>query len=212
MINVLSFVFAQIYFPSHSNSLKDLASCLGFAWPDTALFGPNSIRSRIMWERSHETAIRKALITYNVADCKALQCLCNHLSVLSDRSTNPQTAILDLVNVDELKPLSRFHLMNKDGAALPAFKTINKAAYWDYQRTRVYVRTSKIIKKASRQRSWVRAKRLRTERTVRYPAPTYCSRCGGTDLFRRQARNLLMHDIRFMDSGAKGWLTRVFIE
>jgi predicted RecB family nuclease len=43
MVNVLSFIFAQIYFPSHSNSLKDLATCLGFAWPDTALYGPNSI-------------------------------------------------------------------------------------------------------------------------------------------------------------------------
>jgi hypothetical protein len=139
MVNVLSFVFAQVYFPGHSNSLKDLATCLGFAWPDAALYGPNSIRSRILWESSQETAIKESLIAYNAADCTALQCLCNHLSALSrDRSTNLQEAMMDIVNVDELKPLSRFHLMNKDGAALPAFKTINKAAYWDYQRTRVY--------------------------------------------------------------------------
>jgi predicted RecB family nuclease len=212
MVNVLSFVFAQIYFPSHSNSLKDLAGCLGFTWPDTALYGPNSIRSRVMWERSHETAIRDALIAYNVADCEALQCLCNHLSVLPQDRSKLQAATIDLVNVDEMKPLSRFHLINKDGAALPAFKTINKAAYWDYQRTRVYVRTSKIIKKASRQRPWVRAKRLRNERTVRYPTPSYCSSCGGTDLLKRRATNLLMHDIRFMESGAKGWLTRKIID
>jgi len=164
MINVLSFVFAQVYFPVHTNSLKDLASCLGFAWPDTALYGPNSIRSRIMWERSYETALREALIAYNIADCRALQCLCNHLSMLSQDRSTMQTARMDLINVEEMKPLPRFLLINKDGAALPEFKAINKAAYWDYQRTRVYVRTSKIIKKASRQRSGSRAKRPLTER------------------------------------------------
>ena len=213
MVNVLSFVFAQVYFPGHSNSLKDLANGLGFAWPDAALYGPNSIRSRFMWERSHETAIRESLIAYNVADCRALQCLCKHLSALSqDRSANLQEAMMDLVKVDEIKPLPPFLLINKDGAALPAFKPINKAAYWDYQRTRVYVRTSKIIKKACRQRSGVRAKRLPTGRTVRYPAPCYCSHCGGTELFRGRATNLLMHDIRFMGSGAKGWLTRTIFD
>jgi RNase_H superfamily len=166
MVNVLSFVFAQVYFPGHSNSLKDLASCLGFAWPDTALYGPNSIRSRMMWECSHETVIREALIAYNIADCRALQCLCNHLSVLSqDRSTHLQAATMDLVNVDEIRPLHPFPLINKDGAALPAFKTINKAAYWDYQRTRVYVRTSKVIKKASRQSVGGPARSVRHQRT-----------------------------------------------
>jgi predicted RecB family nuclease len=213
MINVLSFIYAQIYFPAHSNSLKDVATALGFAWPDTALYGPNSIRSRMMWERSHETAIRESLIAYNVADCGAVQCLCNHLSALSqDRSTNLQAAMMDLVNVDEIKPLPSLLLINKDGAALPAFKTINKAAYWDYQRTRVYVRTSKIIKKACRQRSGARAKWRPTERTIRYPAPSYCSSCGGIDLFKGRATNLLMHDIRFMGSGAKGWLTRTILD
>ena len=68
-----------------------------------------------MWERSHETAIRDSLIAYNVADCTALQCLCNHLSALSqDRSTNLQEPMMDLVNVDEIKPLPPFLLINKD--------------------------------------------------------------------------------------------------
>jgi hypothetical protein len=39
--------------------------------------------------------------------------------------------MMALVNVDEMKPLPPFLLINKDGAALPAFKAINKAAYWD---------------------------------------------------------------------------------
>ena len=62
-------------------------------------------------------------------------------------SGTPQSAI-DAIHVDRMKPLPPFILIDKDGAALPEFKTINRAAYWDYQRQRVYVRSSKIIKKA----------------------------------------------------------------
>jgi predicted RecB family nuclease len=212
MVNVLAFVFAQVYFPTYSNNIKDLAGWLGFAWPDPALFGPNSIRCRFEWQRTHEAAIRESLTAYNVADCQALCFLCQHLTALSsDQSPNPQRGKMDLVNVDQMKPLTGFHLMNRDGAALPAFKAINKAAYWDYQRTRVYVRTSKIIKKACRHSPGVRPK-LPVRRIVRYPAPCSCSSCGGTDLFRGRATNLLAHDIRFMKSGAKGWLTRAVLD
>ena len=33
-VNLLSVVFAQVYFPTYSNSLKDIASWLGFVWSE----------------------------------------------------------------------------------------------------------------------------------------------------------------------------------
>lgn len=33
-VNVLAFIYGQVYFPTHSNSLKDIAGFLGFSWPD----------------------------------------------------------------------------------------------------------------------------------------------------------------------------------
>jgi predicted RecB family nuclease len=46
-VNLLSFIFGQIYFPTYSNSLKEVVSSLGFMWSHTNLSGPNSIACRL---------------------------------------------------------------------------------------------------------------------------------------------------------------------
>ena len=42
-VNLLSFIFAQIYFPTFSNSLKEIAGHLGFRWSGSP--GPGSKQS-----------------------------------------------------------------------------------------------------------------------------------------------------------------------
>ncbi|MGP8233853.1 MAG: TM0106 family RecB-like putative nuclease [Limisphaerales bacterium] len=72
-INLVSFFFAQIYFPTYSNHLKDIASWRGFSWSDCSLFGPNSIVCRSEWEKSGNPLRKQRLIAYNADDCKALE-------------------------------------------------------------------------------------------------------------------------------------------
>jgi len=98
--------------------------------------------------------------------------------------------------------------MNKDGAALPEFKEINKAAYWDHQRQRVYVRSSKTIKKASQKRRKNRAQPLPVKGTIEHPPPSSCPRCGGLDLHLTGTTNVLTYDVKFMRSGVKGLARR----
>jgi predicted RecB family nuclease len=38
-INLLSVIFGQIYFPTYSNGLKDIAGWLGFKWSDQDVSG-----------------------------------------------------------------------------------------------------------------------------------------------------------------------------
>jgi predicted RecB family nuclease len=38
-VNLLSVIFAQVYFPSYSNGLKEIAGCLGFEWKDPSSSG-----------------------------------------------------------------------------------------------------------------------------------------------------------------------------
>jgi predicted RecB family nuclease len=64
-VNLLSFIFAQIYFPTYSNSLKEVVSSLGFVWSHTNLSGPNSIACRLEWELSTESSLKRRLFTYN---------------------------------------------------------------------------------------------------------------------------------------------------
>jgi hypothetical protein len=122
-----------------------------------------------------------------------------------------QSAI-DAIHVDRMKPLPPFILINKDGAALPEFKAINRAAYWDYQRQRVYVRSSKVIKKACQKTLTRKVKRLPVKQTLAYSAPVSCTYCGSASLFKCGTTDIFVHDIRFTQSGVKGWVTRHICE
>jgi predicted RecB family nuclease len=71
-VNVLSLIFAQIYFPTYSNGLKEIARCLGHEWSDPLSSGLQSIVWRQDWEASGDPAIRAKLTAYNMEDCDAL--------------------------------------------------------------------------------------------------------------------------------------------
>jgi len=208
-INILSFLFAQVYFPTYTNGLKDTASFFGFIWANAGLSGPYSIVCRSEWELLADAGRKQRLIAYNADDCKALQLLSEFACGLRqcDPTGVPQSPD-GIVFVDRLKRLPRFNLINKDGAALPEFKEINKAAYWDYQRDRVYVRSSKATKRAAQKALKHRAARLPVKVGIEYPPPRSCPRCGGVDLDLRGKTNLLTHDVSFMRSGVRGFVRR----
>src|SRR5437667_6356536 len=71
-VNVLSYIFAQIYFAGLSNGLKDTAHTLGFKWAEQGFSGLNTIVSRCQWEKSHEAVFKDLITAYNVQDCEAL--------------------------------------------------------------------------------------------------------------------------------------------
>jgi predicted RecB family nuclease len=50
IVNVLSTVFAHVYFPTYSNGLKEIGSYLGARWSDNLASGIESIAWRIRWE------------------------------------------------------------------------------------------------------------------------------------------------------------------
>jgi predicted RecB family nuclease len=52
-VNILSVIYAQIYFPTYSNSLKEIAQYLGFQWSESGASG----LSAIMW-RSEPAPLR----------------------------------------------------------------------------------------------------------------------------------------------------------
>ena len=51
-VNLLSVIFAQVYFPCFSNGLKEIAGHLGFRWSDSAATGIQTIAWRQEWEAS----------------------------------------------------------------------------------------------------------------------------------------------------------------
>ena len=74
-VNILTIIYAQIYFPGLSNGLKETAGFLGFNWTDPDCSGLLSIAWRHFWENMHERSIKEKLLRYNAQDCEALELL-----------------------------------------------------------------------------------------------------------------------------------------
>ena len=72
-VNLLSLVHAHVYFPVHSNGLKDIAGHMGFRWTDPEASGVQSVVWRRRWEQSGDPAWKDRLGTYNREDCEALR-------------------------------------------------------------------------------------------------------------------------------------------
>jgi len=51
-VNLLSVIFAHVYFPTFSNGLKEIAGHLGFQWSDPAVTGIETIKWRHEWSAS----------------------------------------------------------------------------------------------------------------------------------------------------------------
>ena len=57
MVNLVSVIFAQIYFPTFSNGLKEIAEYLGFTWSTPIASGVQTIAWRYEWEATRDPFI-----------------------------------------------------------------------------------------------------------------------------------------------------------
>jgi predicted RecB family nuclease len=142
-VNLLSVIFAQVYYPCHSNGLKEIAKHLGFRWSASTATGTGTIVWHREWESSRASAAKEALLIYNAEDCQALEvvsnCLLELRRVSSQIGDSPSG---EFVNTARLK-WEHPYGFKKNTFAFPELDTINNAAYWDYQRERVYVKSNR---------------------------------------------------------------------
>src|SRR6266540_247820 len=82
-INVLSVVHPHIYFPTYSNSLKEIGRFLGYKRTEEDATGLQTIAWRKDWETSKDFAARNKLIQYNQDDCTQLKRLCDFIASLN---------------------------------------------------------------------------------------------------------------------------------
>ncbi|MCX6915851.1 MAG: IS66 family transposase [Verrucomicrobia bacterium] len=194
-INVLSVIFSQIYFPSPSNGLKDIAHFLGFKWAEPESSGSKSIIWRSNWERSADPTLQRRLITYNSEDCEALEMVAYAILQvgLSSNPVGSMTKGNEVVSVDSIKTLET--MWPKFKSPISAFEEINKAAQWDYQRDKVYVRSSRRIRRIS-QRKRLRTKRpLPIARILKHPECDHCPTCNKKGYRHYDVTKRVLYDI-----------------
>ncbi len=170
-VNLLSIVHSHIYFPTWSNSLKEIAAFLGFEWSDGEVSGLQSIVWRENWDRTREFELKERLIRYNRDDCLALKRVADFItSTLSRAEATPQCiedAETTFVHTREMQ--SSTYGRDKFGKpefVVPEFNFINNCAYFDYQRERVFIRTKKEFKQINRRIKVHQTHRIRPNKVL----------------------------------------------
>src|SRR5262245_6206097 len=205
--NLLSFVYAQIYFPTYANGLKEITGYLGFRWPDSPTSGLEAIVWRHRWEASKDPAAKQALLDYNRHDCEALELVANRLiDLYRARPANGKSSQGELVLTSDLKRESPYNFKRNE-FVFPDMETINKAAYWDYQRDHVYVK-SRYKSKRKRRRQAAHRNTLTPNTTMEYSRPSSCPTCKSSLIYGHGNRSRTVVDLRFMRYGIKRWITR----
>ena len=210
--NLLSFVFAHIYFPTFTNGLKEIAGYLGFQWSGSPTSGLEAIVRRDRWEASRDPGEKQALLDYNREDCQALELVANRIvDLYRGMSANGQSLQNDVILTSEMKRESPFPLrFGRNSFALPELKVINRAAYWDYQRERVYVKSH--TKHARESERYSRLQNALVPNTiVECSRASCCPTCKSNLIYRHGKRNKIEVDLRFMRHGVKRWVTRYVI-
>jgi predicted RecB family nuclease len=204
-INLLSVIYSQIYFPTYSNGLKDIARYLGFQWSEEAASGLNALVWRNQWELSKNPDLKQKLITYNAEDCEALEKGVNIVAQLcqeqTEESNSPDN---NVIYTNSLKRESLYRL-KKNKFLLPELEYINQSAYWDYQRDKIYIRSSQRLKQVSRKAIKKQSRPFPVNKIVECEPPTCCPKCGSADIHKHAKQSKTVYDLKFNPTSIKRW-------
>jgi predicted RecB family nuclease len=219
LVNVLSLVYTHFYFPTFSNGLKEVAGCLGCSWSESGASGVQSIVWRTRWQATHEERWKDKLTAYNLEDCSALRRVTEFIYA-AIAATDPEGSRTveggpPISLVDEIDRLGSEHRGGRIRFFHPDFEYVRECAYFDYQRQRVFVRTSKVLKQKKKRARGYENQRLRVNRRIEITS-SKCPKCGGTEIIRwSKGKKVTGHprvkrvlDLVFTPSGIK----RIVIE
>jgi len=214
-VNVLSAIHAGVYFPTYSNGLKDIGRHLGCTWTAEDASGLQSLVWRERWEQNREPVWKDKLLTYNAEDCVALKRVAEFVQAVGEvsRSRGEGGEAVPgghaVAWADEAAVPSSRPEWCSPKFALQDFDHINRCAYFDYQREKVYLRTSETVRKACvQQRKQKKRAKLPVNRVVEIQSST-CPRCKGKRITRLDEKHSkLAYDLKFTAGGIRRQVIR----
>jgi hypothetical protein len=210
-INVLSIIHAHVYFPVYSCSLKDIGRSIGCHWSEPGASGLESIAWRTAWERSLDESLKAKLVRYNMEDCVALKAIVEFLARIALGGTaggpaDPTSP--EVVRTGDLqRHAGRRHRFGKMESDLPGFDHVNRCAYFDHQRDKVFVRTNPRLKAVNQRRRRLRRPALPINKVVELPCK-WCLSCNSRKLFQIGGITRKIIDLRYFQDGVKRWITK----
>ena len=206
-LNLLSVIYGKVYFPTYSNGLKEIARWLGFEWTWRQASGGAAMLLRRCWELTSDDGLRRELIRYNIEDCRAAALIADALVRVCSNAEEGGETKLNTVDVGSLE-VGFQRTFGRFPSALPEFEKINAAAYWDYQRSKVYVRTNKAIRKTVEKTVKPVEKLAIDKEVIVEDKPARCTKCGASKVWPHLRMSRIILDLRFTRRGIKRWIVR----
>ena len=193
--NVLQIFTNNIYPPTYSNSLKEIARFLTFDWTEKDASGLQSTVWRYNWETLKNDELKYKLITYNLEDCRALMKVVNWISNIPINETENYKKANN-IKVENLKKLDKTDYQLED------FEKINKVSYFNYQRNKIYLRTNKKVKKAVQRITKNKCNKKKIDKHIDLFFKE-CPFCKGNSFSVRANNKRILVDLKFINNGIK---------
>ena len=184
-VNVLSVIHASVYFPTFSNGLKDIGRNLGCSWTAEDASGLHSLVWRARWEQTRDPGWKDKLLTYNAEESAALRKVTEFVHAIGEAARQRGEGGVDnteapkIAWADEVVIHSSRREWCRAKFAMEDLDHINRCAYFDYQREKVCLRTSKAVRRAClKDRKRRRAPKLPVDREVEITSGI-CPGCKG---------------------------------
>jgi len=204
--NVLSIIYPHVYFPTYSNSLKEIGRFLGIAYADAPITGLESVIWRSNWELNGNPDLEARLRDYNKADCLYLKGVTEF--ILRQISSAPgQDHGTKVGRTTEMsRPHPRWKMFDRHDYALEDLKCVIKSAYFDYQREKVFVRTDPSLKKVHKQHRKLKQTNLRANQERNLQCKK-CPFCRTRAVEAVQERDRFTIDLKFSKNGVRKAIT-----
>jgi len=205
LVDVFSVIHRNIYCPTYSNKLKDLAKYLGFQWSDLNASGLQSIVWRRKWEITKGDEFKQRLLTYNHEDCKALKKVTEFVyQVIRDLDSNNLDA--SGLKYAQNQKLSDPYYFESQSFVFPDLEYINKCAYFEYQREKVFIRTNENLRKSTKKQKR-RRRKIHRSNEKRLVKMNECPSCGSDMLLStKYPSRKNVFDFKFFPSGVRKWI------
>ncbi|MCP4542931.1 MAG: TM0106 family RecB-like putative nuclease [Chloroflexi bacterium] len=210
LVNVLTLVYHHIYFPTYSNSLKDIGRFIGYEWSSPNASGTESILWRHRWDETQSPEWKAKLLEYNKDDCLALKRLHDFICTVKSADPVQPPKGEDCWTIRDTKEYRRDNtnkpVYGKARFVIEELDRVNSCAYFDYQRERVYVRTNKEFRRIN--------KRTQKQKTPLAPnkiielSSKRCPCCKSKNIRQRKLASKDLIDLRRSSGGIRKWVVR----
>jgi predicted RecB family nuclease len=206
-VNLVGCVYGKVYFPTFSNSLKEVGRYLGFEWAWPRASGAATPLLRRAWELSADDGLKHLLIGYNMDDCRATATVADALARICAGGASGLNAV-DVGSLD----VGFQHTWGKLDCALPEFEKINNAAYWDYQRDKIYIRSNPSLRRAAKRKRRPSRRALPVNTTVSSSRARNCRVCNSARVSLNGRYSRLIYDMRFFEGGLRRWISKYVVD